>query len=1531
MENHNISPRTRLQRETSDARKAEADKRRTLTAGEGSTEPLRGTQTLLESIFRAAPIGIGLVRDRVLIEVNERFCEMVGYRPEELIGRNARMLYPTQADYDYVGTVKYEQIARCGTGTVETRWKRKDGELLDILLSSTLLDPNDHSKGVTFTALDITSAKQAERRLAESEERYRSMFENAVLGVYRTTPDGQILVANRALVRMLGYDSFEELARRNLEQEGCYAPEYPRSPFKEALQTTGQVIGLESSWIRRDGTRLFVRENARVIRDEQGNALFYEGTVEDITARRKAEEELQNVFNLSLDMVCIVNINTASFAKVNPAFTRTLGYDEAELIGRPFLEFIHPDDVERTEAVIREELQQGRTVLDLENRYRRKDGSYRWLSWTSQPKPEQGLTYAVARDITEQKQAETALRESERRYRTVVEDQTEFICRFTPDRRVTFVNEAICRFVGKTRDELIGKDFAGFMPPEEYDRLEERLAALTADSPIETHENRGLLPSGEAFWGQWTNRAIFDDTGNLVEFQAVGRDVTERRRMIEALRESEERYRTLIESAGQPIFTISRDGVYLLMNNAAAAALGGQPNDLAGKTIWELSPKDVADKHMADVRGAIDSGRLVAASGETVVRGERRCYDARIQPIGSGGGSYALVILTDVTDAKRAEEALRRNEQLLREAEQIAHAGSFSRNLLTNEVAWSDEIYRIFGYEPAEMSASMEFLLRHIHPDDRNHFSTASETLARGGEPYDIEYRIIRKNGEPRAVRSRASIERDNSGRPIRLFGAIQDITEYRTAEQALRKSEERYRGLFANSLEGIGLSKDNRVIDANRALLDIFGYETLEEFVQVPLLEHVTPESRGLIEEKLRKGIGDEPSDRKFEYRILRKDGQTRDLEICVQPMTIGTEGYTQSTFRDITERKAAEVALRDSETRFRELAELLPQTVFEIDTEGRFTFANRLAFECFGYDCDEMTRLDVFQLFVADDRDRIRQGFRKRPIGKSFEEQECTALRKDGTTFPVLLYSSTIIRGGAPTGLRGVVVDITERRHAEQAVQEGKARLESVFESSPEAIAVINVDAMVEDCNQAMLDMFDLDNKEEILGRSSLDFVAERDRDQAREMLRRTVRGDSIRNVELALLRKPGDTFLSEISASLMRNAAGEPMGMVVIAADITERRRAEELIRSERDRAQKYLDVAGVMFIALDKEGKVTLANKKALEILGRGEDEIVGCDWFKEFLPPSAQREIRAVFDRLMSGQLKSMEYFENCVIDGDGEERLVAWHNTVLTNEAGAIIGTLSSGQDTTERKEAEQRLLAYQAKLKSLASELSLAEERERRRIAGDLHDHACQSLALSKMRLQAVLNAALPADEQTLRQICDSLNQTIEDVRELTFDLSSPTLYKFGLEAALEELLKDKLKAGHGIRYRFSDDRRPKPLTPDVRVLLFQSVRELLINVIKHAHADEVHLDIRREADSIRIAVGDDGVGFDVARTLSAPSGSRGVGLFNIRERLDYVGGQLEIDSRPGCGSRFTLTAPLETEVHVAEENRDGSENPTR
>ncbi|MEJ2545678.1 MAG: PAS domain S-box protein, partial [Calditrichaceae bacterium] len=207
---------------------------------------LKNNEEKLRSIFRAAPTGIGVVVNRVFTEVNNTICQLTNYSRKELIGKSARMLYVSKKEFDRVGKEKYKQISQKGTGSVETQWKTKNGEILDIVLSSTPIDINDLNKGVTFTVLDVTARNQAEKALEESEQLFRSLYENSTIGIYRTTPDGKILMANPAAVKMLEYDSFEDLAKINLEEAG-YEPSYSRKDFKDQLEKSGIITGLESA------------------------------------------------------------------------------------------------------------------------------------------------------------------------------------------------------------------------------------------------------------------------------------------------------------------------------------------------------------------------------------------------------------------------------------------------------------------------------------------------------------------------------------------------------------------------------------------------------------------------------------------------------------------------------------------------------------------------------------------------------------------------------------------------------------------------------------------------------------------------------------------------------------------------------------------------------------------------------------------------------------------------------------------------------------------------------------------------------------------------------------------------------------------------------------------------------------------------------------------------------------------------------------------------------------------------------------
>jgi PAS domain S-box-containing protein len=330
---------------------------------------------------------------------------------------------------------------------------------------------------------------------------------------------------------------------------------------------------------------------------------------------------------------------------------------------------------------------------------------------------------------------------------------------------------------------------------------------------------------------------------------------------------------------------------------------------------------------------------------------------------------------------------------------------------------------------------------------------------------------------------------------------------------------------------------------------------------------------------------------------------------------------------------------------------------------------------------------------------------------------------------------------------------------------------------------------------------------------------------------------------------------------------------------------------------------------MFVALDTEGQVTLINKRGCKVLGYDEPDVLGKNWFDNFVPEGTRAEAKGVYERLMAGEMRPVEYFENTVLTNSGEERLIAWHNTVLTDENGEVTGTLSSGEDITDRKLAEEKLLHYQGRLKSLASELTLTEERLRRSIAADLHDMISQSLAMSKAKMGALSESV--SDEQTksvLAEISDSLGETLGQSRSLTSRLSYPTLGLLGLGKAVAKWLADEVQAKHGIETEFEDDEQAGSLNEDVQAVLFRGVRELLTNVIKHADANNVRVSIQRAEDQVRVCVEDDGRGFCPPEPGEAGGG---YGMLSVREALERLGGRLETESRPGRGCRATMIAP--------------------
>jgi PAS domain S-box-containing protein len=445
---------------------------------------------------------------------------------------------------------------------------------------------------------------------------------------------------------------------------------------------------------------------------------------------------------------------------------------------------------------------------------------------------------------------------------------------------------------------------------------------------------------------------------------------------------------------------------------------------------------------------------------------------------------------------------------------------------------------------------------------------------------------------------------------------------------------------------------------------------------------------------------------------------------------------------------------------------------------------------------------------------------------------------------------------------------------------------------------------------------------------------------------------------DVETEGVRDDGSRVPARVHAFPVYEADGTAKGFIEVIEDISERKQTEEALKESQEMYKTLFEGTSEGILVADIETRqFKYANPAVCKMLGYTKEELkqLGVPGIH---PKEELRKVISEFEAQARGEKSLAEAIPCLRKDGtviyadintaslpiDGVRCNVGFFTDITerkhteeelgkardqleirvqqrTADLGKAIEKLRN--EVGERKKAEEKLLTYQKQLRSSASELSLAEERLRRKIATDVHDHLGQNLAISKLKIESLAQSATsPQLIEALKEIRDLIAQAVESTRSLTFELSSPILYELGFGPAVEWLLR-QTRQQHGLSTEFTDDEHPKPLDDDVRVLLFQAVRELLVNVVKHAKASSVKVSTQKVNDQIRVNVEDDGVGFDVAQLYSQDRMTDGFGLFNMRERLNHIGGHFDIVSRAGKGTRITLVVPITHEKEKSKEKR--------
>ncbi len=357
----------------------------------------------------------------------------------------------------------------------------------DIILSP--LEVDSEIIGVIGYLRDITEQKSTEESLNMAEARYESLVENVPIGIYRTTPDGKIIFSNRKLLELVGYDSFEELSKLNLEQEQCYNGDMDRGKFKAMLDKDGLIQGLETQWKKRDGSSMHVRENATAVRDNSGNVLFYEGTIEDISDRKDIEQNLRESRELfrslverAYDGICIVVGGLMTYA--NPRLAEIVGYSVEEMIGSSFEKYLAPEVVvEIRENYMRR--MRGEYVPPVyDTKLLKKSGEIVDAELNAGLIHIQGepADFVFVKDISERKRYEKELIESERKYRMLFNSSSEAILLLSGDTSILDADQKACELFGISKGELLSKKLEDIFPKDKYKDIAARMEEIFAQN-----------------------------------------------------------------------------------------------------------------------------------------------------------------------------------------------------------------------------------------------------------------------------------------------------------------------------------------------------------------------------------------------------------------------------------------------------------------------------------------------------------------------------------------------------------------------------------------------------------------------------------------------------------------------------------------------------------------------------------------------------------------------------------------------------------------------------------------------------------------------------------------------------------------------------------------------------------------------------------------------------------------------------------------------------------------------------------------
>jgi PAS domain S-box-containing protein len=894
-----------------------------------------------------------------------------------------------------------------------------------------------------------------------------------------------------------------------------------------------------------------------------------------------------------------------------------------------------------------------------------------------------------------------------------------------------------------------------------------------------------------------------------------------------------------------------------------------------------------------------------------------------------GGGLFAitaaaLAFFATLNNRRRAQEQLfatsRQAEAKFEALAENAQDPIVSADSRGNIIYFNKAAQRGFGYQASEVLGKPLTLLmserfRGEHVAGMNRFVAGEEsyTVARM-----IDTVARKKDGTEFPVELSLGGWAARDGRFV--TGIFRDVTERKQIADAISEQRRFLRQVIDISPNLIfAKDREGRFILANQALADILG-TTVEDLTgrtgadfnrnteQVGRFRRTDLEVIDTLQERF---IPEEP--------VTDAQGKIRWLQTVKRPL-IGDDGKATlvlGSSTDITQRKLTEEKLRENQKQYAMATAAGGVSVWALDVETGDLRTDPVLPTQLGIEVAETYPRDLWMKHIhPEDLERLLENERRMldPMAPRNEEGnslmpeiEFRGLRSDGSVIWFFGRGTVIwAKDGKPLRAIGTCTDITARKQAEE-------KFHLAVEGAPNGMVIIDRNGTIVLTNSQMEKMFGY-TKDELLGQRIEMLVPAAIRSnhlaQREEFLAHpTVRSMGVGR-ELFGVRKDGSKVPVEIGLNPLRS---EKESLVLASViDITERKRAEAALRESEERLARTETFSLVMVTHVDLEGRWLKVPPTLCDLLGYTEAELLGHRFHEVTHPEDIDADWSQCL-RLIRGEIKSFD-LEKRYIRKDGGVVWAYINCSVVTDAQDKPVHFLTYIRDITNRKLNEEKLREYQESLRQLANELNATEERERKRFAADLHDHIGQSLVLAKLELGRLGELTNPFDgnvRSVIERLDDTVDQAIHETRSLMQDLSPQVLYTLGFDAALE-WLAENMQERYDLVCHIEGGKLPSPLSGDAAVVAFQAVRELLINVVKHAGVKEAHVYVTQGENAAVIHVEDEGKGF-VPEELALPrSHGGGFGLFSIRERLAVLGGSLAIHSSPGKGTSAQVVIPV-------------------